>query len=281
MRRACTFLLAACAVLALGSGADSTSWAVWGFDGERSQAPSPLVDPPPPDFLVYLPTVSGGLPQGAWTTIVEEGFETPPGDLWEFKDLNGVTGGDYTWARRDCRPYAGSYSAWAVGGGVNGASLPCSSNYPDRVDSWMAYGPFSLEDATAASLSFRLWLDVGTDIDDGFYICVSPDGGIYNCWLLTYQPTPWERVTFPLDDSAVVDMRGQKQVWIALNFVSDLSVNFPGGAYVDDVVIRKCAGGMCPTAASAGAGLSAVQMREAQSVRLRQRRPPAEQQLPR
>ena len=257
MRRACTFLLAACAVLALGSGADSTSWAVWGFDGERSQAPSPLVDPPPPDFLVYLPTVSGGLPQGAWTTIVEEGFETPPGDLWEFKDLNGVTGGDYTWAGRDCRPYAGSYSAWAVGGGADGASLPCGSNYPDRVNSWMAYGPFSLEDATAASLSFRLWLEVGAELYDGLHICVSPDGGIYTCWLLTYQPTGWAPVTFPLDDSAVVDMRGQKQVWIALNFVSDLSVNFPGGAYVDDVVVRKCAGGICPASGSSASAPAA------------------------
>jgi hypothetical protein len=250
MRRACTFLLAACAVLALGSGAGSTAQAARGFDGGRPRAPSPLVDPPPPDFFVYLPTVAGGLPAGVWTTIVEEGFETPPGDLWDFRDLNEGTGGIYHWARRDCQPYAGSYSAWAVGGGANGASLPCGSNYPDRVDSWMAYGPFSLEDATAANLSFRLWLDIGSD--DEFRICVSPDDKVYNCWSLSYQPPPWERVPFALDNDAVVDMRGQSQVWVALNFVTDLSVNFPGGAYVDDIVIRKCAKGICSPAGSSG-----------------------------
>ena len=127
----------------------------------------------------------------------------------------------------------------------------------------MAYGPFSLEDATAASLSFKLWLDVGTDIDDGFYICVSPDGDIFACRELTYQPpSDWGTVPFPLDDNLTgVDMRGQKQVWIALNFVSDLSVNFPGGAYVDDVVIRKCAGGICPTAGSSASALAAGRVR--------------------
>lgn len=260
MRRACTFLLAACAVLALGNGAGGTAQAATRTGGDRFRAPA-RVDPPPPDHFVHLPLISTSLAEGAWTTVIEEGFEAPPGDLWHFWDLNGVTGGDYTWARRNCRPYAGSYSAWAVGGGANGASLPCGSNYPDRVDSWMAYGPFNLEDATAASLSFRLWLDVGTDMDDGFFICVSPDGDIYACWELSYQPTPWERVPFALDNDAVVDMRGQDQVWIALNFVSDLSVNFPGGAYVDDVVIRKCAGGICPPAGSSASASAAGRVR--------------------
>jgi hypothetical protein len=281
MRRACTFLLTACAVLALASSAGDTAQAAPRAGGEHLRAPGP-VDPPPPDHLVHLPVVAAGLEEGVWTTVVEEGFEAPPGDLWHFWDLNGVTGGDYTWARRDCQPYAGSYSAWAVGGGAGGALLPCGSNYPDGVDSWMAYGPFSLEDATAASLSFRLWLDVGTDIDDGFYICASPDGDIYACWLLTYQPTGWAPVPFPLDDNLTgVDLRGQNQVWIALKFVSDLSVNFPGGAYVDDVVIRKCAGGICPTAVSTGAQPSAARWREVQGVKIRlDRRLPAERQLP-
>jgi hypothetical protein len=250
MRRACTFLLTACAVLALASSAGDTAQAAPRAGGEHLRAPGP-VDPPPPDHLVHLPVVAAGLEEGVWTTVVEERFEAPPGDLWDFQDLNEGTGGDYTWARRDCQPYAGSYSAWAVGGGAGGALLPCGSNYPDGVDSWMAYGPFSLEDATAASLSFKLWLNVDPALNDTLQILASSDGSIYNGVYLTYQPDDWSPVTFYLDNRQPgVDMRGKSEVWIAFEFVSDGSVNFPGGAYVDDVVIRKCAGGICPTASS-------------------------------
>jgi len=43
--------------------------------------------------------------------------------------------------------------------------LACGGNYPDNADSRMSYGPFSLEDATAAELSFRLWLDVSSELE--------------------------------------------------------------------------------------------------------------------
>ena len=61
-----------------------------------------------------------------WTNIMTEGFEgTFPSSGWTLGE-NGD--GDYKWAKRDCKSLlGGSYSAWAVGGGANGSSLPCGS----------------------------------------------------------------------------------------------------------------------------------------------------------
>jgi hypothetical protein len=39
--------------------------------------------------------------------------------------------------RKICRPHAGSYSAWVVGGGADGSGLTCSNEYPISTDSWM------------------------------------------------------------------------------------------------------------------------------------------------
>ena len=99
---------------------------------------------------VYLPLVARGESApapGTWVTVLEEGFEAAPGPLWQFRDDNGADPGVYQWGRRDCQPFTGSYSAWAVGGGADGELLPCDSTYPDNVQTTMIYGPFSLADA--------------------------------------------------------------------------------------------------------------------------------------
>jgi len=89
-------------------------------------------------------------------------------------------------------------------------------------------------------------------------------------------------VTFHLDNkSPGINMLGQSNVWVALEFASNETINFPEGVYVDDVVIRKCVGGTCPAAASADLEPSAAQVRKVQAVRIRpNRRLPAEQQPP-
>jgi hypothetical protein len=38
---------------------------------------------------------------------------------------------------------------------------------------------------------------------------------------------------------------GQPQVWIAVVFQSDDTVHYPEGAFVDDLLLRQCAGGTC------------------------------------
>jgi len=40
------------------------------------------------------------------------------------------------------------------------------------------------------------------------------------------------------------NLMGQTQVWIAMVFLSDFSNNYPEGAYVDDIVLRKHVSGL-------------------------------------
>jgi hypothetical protein len=277
MRRIGFIILAVCAVFAAGSAAGGLALAAARTVDDRFEPLQPAASPTP-SYWVYLPLVARDSGVGTWTTVIEEGFEMTPGSLWTFWSF----GGAFNWAARTCRPHSGSYSAWAVGGGASGNTLACLSSCPNDVDSWMAYGPLSLEDATAANLSFEHWINVGTAPDDGLWICASSDGDIYYCRQLTYQPTGWGPVTFPLDNNLTgVDMRGQPEVWIALEFVNVGTTPIPEGAYVDDFVIRKCAGGLCQTAASAGAEPAAAEMGKVQRVVIRpDRRLPAEQLLP-
>ncbi len=114
---------------------------------------------------VYLPLIRRDPPPvqpSTWTTLMSEGFEgTFPTADWEVFDNNGTaTNGDYIFARRNCLVRSGAYGGWAVGGGANGAGLPCGANYPNNADSWMVYGPFSLQGATAAEFSLQQWVNV-------------------------------------------------------------------------------------------------------------------------
>jgi hypothetical protein len=196
---------------------------------------------------LYLPLLYLKHPPvpGTWVTILNEDFEAAAGPLWRFLDRNGATGGAFTWARRDCRPNQGSYSAWAVGGGADGAALPCGSPYPDQAAAWMIYGPFSLADATAAELRFRLWLDVEPEADSLCWLA-SADDASYRGLCLALDTAGWTTLTLDLADvGAGVSLLRQPRVWIAFAFLSDDSSHRPGGAYVDGVQVRACVGGRC------------------------------------
>ncbi len=39
------------------------------------------------------------------------------------------------------------------------------------------------------------------------------------------------------------NLMGRPSVWVALRFTSDVSNYYPEGAYVDNIVLRKCTGG--------------------------------------
>ena len=62
------------------------------------------------------------------------------------------------------------------------------------------------------------------------------------------------------------NLLGKPSVYVALVFQSDGVMNLAEGAYVDNLVVRKCAGGVCPAGAAARAG-SAVTMQARQLVR--------------
>jgi serine protease AprX len=193
------------------------------------------------DYLVYLPLVLKTYPEiaptpppdpGGWVTIKSEDFEgTFPGS-WDVSDNNSI-GGSYYWGKRTCRP---------SGGGGDGSFLPCGNDYPNNVEGWMVYGPFSLADAGDAELTFKLWLDVEYDYDVVFR-GASIDGYVYYGWSATGYSAGW--VDSELDLTMVPtlgDLTGEPDVWIALVFFSDSSTAKPEGAYVDDILLHKYVG---------------------------------------
>ena len=174
-------------------------------------------------------------------TLLREDFEGSFPGPWNVYDYDGPSFGEYYWAKRNCRSYAGSYSGWAIGGGANGASLGCGSSYANYTDSWMVYGPFSLVGASAGDLSFKLWLNSELNYD-GVCRGASIDG--VNFWGACTSGNTGGWVDKVLDLTNVYglgNLMGQPNVWIALEFYSDESYTYSEGAYVDNIVLRKCA----------------------------------------
>jgi hypothetical protein len=197
-------------------------------------------------------------PPPGWVTIRNENFEGSFPGTWQV-----ASNGGYSWGKRNCRPYAGSYSGWAVGGGASGAGLACASNYPLNVDTWMVYGPFSLAGATAGDLKFKLWLNSELNYD-GVCWYASIDGNNFSGYCTTGNSAGWiDRV---LDLAAVPtlgNLLGRANVWIALRFISDsISIVYPEGAYVDNLVLRKCTSASCPAAGDLVPGPGHSQMTE-------------------
>ena len=229
-----------------------------------SPTPSPTWQPFTPTVWLYLPIIRKRVqapvpptptptvtPPSSWITIVSEDFEGPFPGAWDVTDWNDVSG-VYLWGKRTCRPQTGSFSGWAVGGGLAGASLPCGGNYPPGVAAGMVYGPFSLSGATAAELTFRLWLNSAQSRDK---LCrlASVDGVNFRGTCSSGDSEGW--IDKMLDLSNVYELgslMGQPRVWVALLFSSEVG-NRPEGAYVDNVVLRKCMQLSC-------AGLSYMQI---------------------
>jgi immune inhibitor A len=227
--------------------------------------------PPVYDEFVYLPLVMrnyGGGGPGGWTTIMSEDFEGSFPAGWSVFDNDGTTNGEYYWGKRSCRSHAGSYSGWGVGGGANGGSLSCGSNYPNNADSWMVYGPFSLADASAADLSFKQWVNVEAGYDK---VCryASSDGSSFYGNCTSADTLGWDDRVLDLTNVYILgDLTGQPNVWIALRFSSDGTFNEPEGGYVDDILLRKYVGTMAPPATGNAAADPAMSHEEPASFSL-------------
>lgn len=175
-----------------------------------------------------------------WETLVSTDFEGDFPGPWMVYDDDGATNGEYYWSKRSCRVYAGNYSGWAVGAGANGAKLSCGSNYPHQVNASMDYGPFSLVGVTAAELRYKLWLNSESDFD---YMChfASIDGQDWYGSCVSGNSSGWMDRVFDLSNVyRLGNLLGRPQVWVELWFFSDASVNYPEGAYVDNIILRKC-----------------------------------------
>jgi hypothetical protein len=188
---------------------------------------------------VFVPLVLNySQSSGGWVDIMTEDFEGDfPGD-WELVDY-GDNPGDYLWGKRNCLPYEGEYSGWAVGGG-DGIGLPCGSDYPLDVYTWMVYGPFSLATAQEAELNFMYWLNTELTYDV-FFWGASIDGTSFNGFVDDGYSGGWVAGSLDLTDVYNLgDLTGQDQVWIGFVFASDYIFTEPYGVLVDNIVLRQC-----------------------------------------
>lgn len=173
----------------------------------------------------------------ASSTILSETFEGIfPSAGWTLEDYS--SSGEYYWGKRDCHPYAGSYAGWSVGAGIDGSSLLCSYDYPNYVDTWAIYGPFSLSTAATAQLTFYLYGETEFESNcsfDGLFVGASSDGisflGEHYCgyWANGSEQNQYHRVTLDLSNWA-----GAGEVYIGFNFYSDYSVTYHG-FHIDNI----------------------------------------------
>jgi hypothetical protein len=205
-----------------------------------------VTQPSGEEYYAWLPLVQRSEPPpSGWIVIKSEDFEGPFPNGWEVKDT-WTTNGEFHWGKRACRPYTGNYSGWAVGGG-DGAGLSCGASYPTYVLGWMTYGPFSLADASAAELTFQLWLNSEQGYDR---VCrmASIDGNLFHGTCTSGNSSGWIGRTLDLTDVPTLgDLTGQSNVWITLIFESDETITYSEGGYADDIVLRKYVGARAQT----------------------------------
>jgi len=176
------------------------------------------------------------LPTG-WQTIISDGFEGAYPGVWDIY----VGPADAYWGWDDVNPFTGSYSAFCAKYGTE--SVVPGENYPDNMYTWMDYGPFSLADATDATLDYWLWLDAEYEWD--YFSCMASIDGVnfYGSGWTGYSGG-WVAESFDLTTVPTLgDLCGQSQVWITFGFESDgINIGDYQGALIDDVVLQKYVG---------------------------------------
>ena len=173
------------------------------------------------------------LPTG-WQTIKTEDFEGAFPNTWNIWVSPGYT--DAYWDDDSYNPHWGSWSGFCADEGAAGVNPP--SDYPNNMRTWMAYGPFSLADATDAELNFYDWLKTESDFDYFKYLA-SIDGNTWYGWQTSGDSHGWEYRPFDLTDVPTLgNICGQPEVWIAFVFTSDESITNQG-VFIDDVVLQK------------------------------------------
>lgn len=176
-----------------------------------------------------------------------EGFESGiPADFNPAAPTGGPTWGATT--QPPGHVYEGTHSAYCVG-----SAVPAPGPYPDNANAWMSYGPFSLTDAQDARLSLRAWIDTEAYYDH-FYILASTngidwDGWGYSGYWAGQTADGWMHIASSFSElsgnpiyTTGTPLIGQPQVYFALVFQSDYSVEYEG-VYVDKVVLEKITGG--------------------------------------
>jgi len=167
-------------------------------------------------------------------TIVYENFEGVwPTGLWSTFDNNGSFGGDVCWDDENWIAYAGQWSGWPAGNCADGLD-PNFSFYPNDMESWATFGPFSLEDRRKANLTFQYWNESEFGFDF-FLWCASPDNFTYYCKGRTGDSNGWKPGELSLKKvPGYGSMLDDPDVWIGFIFFSDFSI-VDDGAFIDNV----------------------------------------------
>ena len=193
-----------------------------------------------------LPT--GGIAPSA--APLNEGFEGswPTAD-WQVFDQSSSDGGTFLWGKRACDPHTGQFALMSHGGGAQGAAKACGSQYPNGMQTWAVYGPFSLSNATSAVLNFHIRgrTQSGQNCPfDGVAFGASTNGTNFSgpalCGGNTTGPDGNGYTKLSLNMQGLL---GQPQVWVALIFFSDASVTDIG--YTLDDLELVVTGGTEPT----------------------------------
>ena len=171
---------------------------------------------------------------GTEVEIANEGFEgtwPPPGWVSEPR-----------WGGSLCRAQSGAQSGWVLGD----TAPPCGTSYGDDDNGFLIYGPFSLADATSASMSFEAWLDT----EAGDYLCAmaSITGLDFygSCWYGS--SGGWVPQELNLSDvPRIGNLSGRSEVWVAFVWDTDGGGVRPEGGFVDSVTITKIVGGETAT----------------------------------
>jgi hypothetical protein len=191
--------------------------------------------------------------------VLTEGFEGSWPGPWMLNDYSDSDNGTYLWGQRDCKVHSGSYAGWSVGGGADGENLNCSHEYPANINTWAVYGPIDLSDATSAVVTFYITgrseagVNGNGDPYDYFFIGshTQPTGIFWGSrywdnWTQGPDGHGFSKRTLDLSQDQAHNRLGQSEVWIALAFFSDSSIQNIG-FFVDDMQLDVTTPAATPT----------------------------------
>ncbi len=230
---------------------------------ERSQAPfatEQQVGPKQPavsaqleglsfDGLFFLGARIGEVADG-WETVLFDDFEGDWPGPWDVQDFDSGSGRDL-WAPVGCKlggALSGIKTVWCAG---EGDQALCGPQYDDNMRAWMIFGPFTLGNAVEAEVEFN-FVNQSESTFDSVAFLLSTDGvqftGLGQSGTTPGYPETWHNEVLDLRAaSGLGDITGQPHVWFAALFESDFTQAGFGGAYVDDLTIRRNVVGECTT----------------------------------
>lgn len=178
--------------------------------------------------------------RGTWQTLTSQGFEgTWPAPYWSVLCTPQYSSDPVAfWGKATYAKYAGNYSLWPARLGPNGRDP--SRYYPDNLDSWAVYGPFSLANAAQARLTLQLWCQSERNFD--WFYWLATDGRALGGYVYSGDTGGW--ATAPLNLTSEDDLghlghlRAESKAYIAIRFRSDNSI-VDDGPFVDNVVVQK------------------------------------------